>query len=162
VLVDLDTVIADLAAVDVHGLSEPALLVHTERVLEVQNRLDAIPGCSLSSSKLICPALNAAATTGNNGRCRATHIRCRDLRIRTGADESAEAATQRKYASRYVSLNSTFEGMLHLDGMLDPESAATSTAALTPLLEVNLGAEDERGTTQSTALTTKGLQRFVR
>jgi hypothetical protein len=35
-------VIADLAAVDLHGLTEPALLVHTERVLEVQNRLDAI------------------------------------------------------------------------------------------------------------------------
>jgi len=54
----------------------------------------------------------------------------RDLRVLTGADESAEAAAQRKYASRYLSLNSTFE---------------------------NLGAEDERGTTQSTALTTKGL-----
>jgi hypothetical protein len=35
-----------------------------------------------------------------------------------------------------MSLNSTFEGMLHLDGMLDPESAATLTA-LTPLLEPN-------------------------
>jgi Domain of unknown function (DUF222) len=64
---------------------------------------------------------------------------CRDLRVRAGADESAEAAAERRYASRYLSLKSTCEGMVHLDGMLDPESAATVTAALTELARLGLG-----------------------
>jgi hypothetical protein len=31
-------------------------------------------------------------------------------------------------------MNTTMDGMVHVDGMLDPESAATVTAALTPLM----------------------------
>jgi hypothetical protein len=59
---------------------------------------------------------------------------CREIRVRSGADEDAEAAAQRKYDSRYLTMNSTMDGMVHVDGLLDPESAATINAALTPLM----------------------------
>lgn len=59
---------------------------------------------------------------------------CRELRIRSGADEDAEAAAQRKFESRYLTMNATIDGMVHLDGMLDGESAATVDAALLPLM----------------------------
>jgi hypothetical protein len=58
----------------------------------------------------------------------------RELRGRLGADESTEAAAQRRYESRWVRLTPTFDGMHAIDGMLDPASAATLHAALTPLL----------------------------
>jgi Domain of unknown function (DUF222) len=68
---------------------------------------------------------------------------CRELRLRSGADEDAEAAAQRRYRDRWATVSSTFDGMMHLEAMLDPESAATLTAALTPLL---VPAEDDERT----------------
>jgi hypothetical protein len=59
---------------------------------------------------------------------------CRELRVRVGADEDAEAAAQRQYESRWATVNRTFEGMIHLEAMLDPEAGATLQAALEPLL----------------------------
>ena len=59
---------------------------------------------------------------------------CREIRVRSGADEDAEAAAERKYDSRYLTMNSTMDGMVHVDGMLDPESAATVNAARIPLM----------------------------
>jgi hypothetical protein len=59
---------------------------------------------------------------------------CRELRVRTGADEDAEAAAQHKYDSRFLTITDTFEGTARIDGMLDPESAATLRAALAPLI----------------------------
>jgi hypothetical protein len=37
---------------------------------------------------------------------------CRELRVRTGADEDAEAAAQRRYDSRWATSSKTFDGML--------------------------------------------------
>jgi hypothetical protein len=56
------------------------------------------------------------------------------LKIRTGADESAEAQAARRHRERYLTLDDTFQGMVRIDGMLDPASAATVRAALEPLL----------------------------
>lgn len=78
---------------------------------------------------------------------------CRELRVRSGADEDAEAAAQRRYDNRFVSMNSTLDGMVHLDGMLDPASAATLSAAMTPLMTSSTGADlaDQRSTAQRRA-----------
>jgi len=67
----------------------------------------------------------------------------RELRSRLGAEESAEAAEQRKYDARWMRITPTFEGMHAIDGMLDPASAATLSAALAPLLG-RTGADDQR------------------
>jgi hypothetical protein len=72
-----------------------------------------------------------------------------DLRVMSGADESAEAAAQRKYDSRWVKLSSTFDGMTAISGMLDATSAATLQAALNPLT-VKLP-DDERTAVQRCA-----------
>jgi Domain of unknown function (DUF222) len=79
---------------------------------------------------------------------------CRELRIRLLVDEDAEAAEQARYASRWCRTSSTFEGMTHLEAMLDPESAASVMAALAALTP-KMGAEDERtrGQRQADALT---------
>ena len=58
-------------------------------------------------------------------------------------NDDAEAAAQRKYASRWLRFSDTFDGMVALDGMLDPPSAATLKAALTPLTG-KAGPEDAR------------------
>jgi hypothetical protein len=74
----------------------------------------------------------------------------RELRSRLGGEETAEAAAQRKYDSRWVTLSPTFDGMHAISGMLDPASAATVTAALTPLLD-RLGPDDTRTASQRRA-----------
>ena len=58
----------------------------------------------------------------------------RALRVMSGADESAEAAAQRRYASRHLTLHRTIDGMLSISGMVDPMSAAIIEAALAPLI----------------------------
>jgi hypothetical protein len=75
---------------------------------------------------------------------------CAQLRVRTGADEDADAAAQRKYADRWVRLAGTFDGMTSLSGMLDPAAAATVTAAINAL-QTPTGPEDERTCGQRTA-----------
>ncbi|HWB67081.1 MAG TPA: DUF222 domain-containing protein [Mycobacteriales bacterium] len=77
-------------------------------------------------------------------------IAVRKLRITAGADEDAEAAEQRRYASRYASLASTFDGMLHLDAMLDPTAGAMLSSALAPLMSTT-GPDDDRTTAQRRA-----------
>jgi hypothetical protein len=67
----------------------------------------------------------------------------RELRSRLGGEESAEAAAQRKYDSRWLTITPTFEGMHSISGMLDPASVATPQAALAPLL-TKAGEIDER------------------
>jgi hypothetical protein len=74
---------------------------------------------------------------------------CRELRIRTGADDDAEAAEQRRYESRWLTTSRTFEGMLSIAGMLDPESGAVLTTALDALMAPV--PEDERTTVQARA-----------
>ena len=66
----------------------------------------------------------------------------RELTSRLSGDDP-EAAALRKYESRRVRMSETFDGMHAIDGMLDPASAATLKAAITPLL-VKTGGEDAR------------------
>lgn len=83
---------------------------------------------------------------------------CREIRTRMGV-EDAEAAAERRYASRWLTASHTLDGMVHLEGMLDPESGATLTAALTPLMQ-RLGSEDDRTTGQRRADALADLARF--
>jgi hypothetical protein len=53
----------------------------------------------------------------------------REMLLRAGADEDREAAQQRMYADRWARVSTTFGGMVHLEGMLDPESGRTLLAA---------------------------------
>jgi hypothetical protein len=75
---------------------------------------------------------------------------CRELRYRLGGEEDAEAAAQRKYANRWVTISPTFDGMHAISGMLDPVGAATLLTALTPLLE-RAGEVDDRSQGQRRA-----------
>jgi hypothetical protein len=59
---------------------------------------------------------------------------CRELRIRSGADEDAEAAAQRMYDSRWATVRTSFDGMVHLEAMLGPEAGAIMLAALVSLM----------------------------
>jgi hypothetical protein len=80
---------------------------------------------------------------------------CRDLRVLSGADDDADAAEQAKYASRWVKLDTTFDGMTSLTGMLDPASAATVRTALDAITSRDTRSasrtEDDRTTGQRTA-----------
>jgi hypothetical protein len=80
------------------------------------------------------------ARTNDPGLC---HRLCRELRVRSGADEDAEAAAQRRHASRWATLSTTFDGMMNLQAVLDPEAGAVLQAALAPLLHP-AGDIDER------------------
>jgi Domain of unknown function (DUF222) len=73
----------------------------------------------------------------------------REIRSRFGP-ETAEHAAARRYDSRWVRILESFDGMHAIDGMLDPASAATLKAALTPLL-APAGADDTRSRAQRTA-----------
>jgi hypothetical protein len=75
---------------------------------------------------------------------------CQQVRVRSGADDDAEAAAQRRYRDRWLTTARTFEGMLHLEGMLDPESGAVLTTALDALLAVPVP-DDERTIAQTRA-----------
>jgi hypothetical protein len=68
---------------------------------------------------------------------------CRELPIRSGADESAQAAAQRMYDNRWATVNKSYDGMVHLEAMLAPEAGATILAALTPLM-TPAGEADQR------------------
>jgi hypothetical protein len=68
---------------------------------------------------------------------------CREVILRYSADDDAEAAAQRKYDDRWCTAATTFQGMLRLEAMLDPESAATVMTAINALMGSH-GPEDER------------------
>jgi hypothetical protein len=74
----------------------------------------------------------------------------RELRLRSGADESREAAEQRRYAGRYLKTEATFDGMIRLDGMLDPLAGTTLLTALAPLTGT-AGPDDDRSSWQRNA-----------
>jgi hypothetical protein len=73
----------------------------------------------------------------------------REIRLRTGADESREAAAERRYAGRYLRTSTTFDGMLHLEAMLDPEAGRTLIAAIEALTHRNHGDPDADADTRS-------------
>jgi hypothetical protein len=82
----------------------------------------------------------------------------RELRSRLDPAESAEAAEQRKYDDRWLTLTPTFQGMHRLDGMLDPACAAAVLTAL-GALSAKAGEIDERtvGQRRADALVTLAL-----
>jgi hypothetical protein len=65
-----------------------------------------------------------------------------ELRLRSGADETREEREQRRYDDRWCTAVTTFDGMLHLQAMLDPTGGATVLAALTSLMTST--ADDDR------------------
>jgi hypothetical protein len=68
--------------------------------------------------------------------------------------ETLAEREQRRYASRWVMTSSTLDGMVALDGMLDPESGATLTAALHALMSVQVDGDDRTtGQRRADALT---------
>jgi Domain of unknown function (DUF222) len=71
------------------------------------------------------------------------------LRYVTDADR-AEQQQQRRFERRGVWLSPTWEGMLAVDGLLDPEAGQTLLAALEPLARP-AGTDDERSGTQRNA-----------
>jgi hypothetical protein len=64
--------------------------------------------------------------------------------------DAADAEAQRRYDRRGVWLAPTWEGMLAVEGLLDPEAGQTLLAALEPLARPT-GAEDERSGEQRNA-----------
>jgi hypothetical protein len=84
---------------------------------------------------------------------------CRALRIRTGADDDAEAQAQRLYDSRWATLSKSYQGMWHLTAMLDPEAGEVLATALQPLL-TKTGPEDTRTTAQRRADALIDLARY--
>ncbi|HEX3907091.1 MAG TPA: DUF222 domain-containing protein [Mycobacteriales bacterium] len=58
----------------------------------------------------------------------------REMLLRAAADEDREAAQQRMYADRWARVSTTFGGMVHLEGMLDPESGRTLLAAVEAMM----------------------------
>lgn len=75
---------------------------------------------------------------------------CRELVSRLGGDEDSDAAAERRFSRRWARLTDTFDGMVRLDGMLDPVGAATIRAAIAPMLEP-AGEVDDRWVGQRTA-----------
>lgn len=74
----------------------------------------------------------------------------KELRLRSGADEDREARALRMFDSRWATAVTTFEGMLRLEAMLDPESGRTLLAALGSLMPPT-GADDQRTAAQRRA-----------
>ncbi|HVV76732.1 MAG TPA: DUF222 domain-containing protein, partial [Mycobacteriales bacterium] len=65
-------------------------------------------------------------------------------------NEEADARRERLHGTRYLHLSTTFDGMVRLDGMLDPEAGAAVIAAIEPLAH-KLGPEDDRTVPQRRA-----------
>jgi hypothetical protein len=73
----------------------------------------------------------------------------RELEATIDPDGEDERAA-RRFRSRYLNVVTTFAGMVHLDGLLDPETGAALLAALTPLT-TPAGDDDERSAGQRRA-----------
>jgi hypothetical protein len=72
---------------------------------------------------------------------------CKDLRDRLDLDGTEEEKYAKLYGHRYVKTAPTIDGMLKIDAMLDPATAAAFTAALAPL-RGRQGADDIRSQAQ--------------
>jgi hypothetical protein len=66
------------------------------------------------------------------------------------APELEDQRAARRYRSRYLSVAATFAGMVHINGVLDPETGAALIAALEPLMKPH-GEEDPRSADQRRA-----------
>jgi hypothetical protein len=75
----------------------------------------------------------------------------REIQLRTGVDENREAATQRLYAGRWAKTSVTVFGMIHLEGMFDPEAGRVLVAALDALTHQTHADGDDRSVPQRRA-----------
>jgi hypothetical protein len=75
-------------------------------------------------------------------------------------DDSAEEREQRRFDDRWVRTSRSFENMIHIEGMLDPESGATLRAALDAMLATR-PADDTRTEGQATADALTDLARIA-
>jgi hypothetical protein len=65
-------------------------------------------------------------------------------------NEAADARRERLHGTRYLNLSTTFNGMVRIDGMLEPDAGAAVIAAIEPLAQ-KLGPEDDRTVPQRRA-----------
>ena len=75
---------------------------------------------------------------------------CQATEEAAGSNEKADERRERLHGTRYLNLSTTFEGMVRVDGMLDPEAGAAVIAAIEPLAQ-KLGPEDDRTAPQRRA-----------
>ncbi|HVT64251.1 MAG TPA: DUF222 domain-containing protein [Mycobacteriales bacterium] len=65
-------------------------------------------------------------------------------------NEDADARRERLHGSRYLNLSTTFDGMVRIEGMLEPDAGAAVIAAIEPLAQ-RLGSADDRTVPQRRA-----------
>ncbi|MBV9870849.1 MAG: DUF222 domain-containing protein, partial [Frankiaceae bacterium] len=75
---------------------------------------------------------------------------CREVKQNLGWCEDKDAADQRRYDSRWLTVSDTIEGMTSISGMLDPAGAAALKAALHAMMSKG-GEEDTRTSRQRRA-----------
>ena len=114
---------------------------HTRAILDT---LDRLPASVEAAAEAILVDAAKSLDPGQLGRL--TH----ELLLRLGNDDEALAREQRKFASRWVTAVTTFEGMVHVEGMLDPTGGAAVLAVLRALGQ-KVSADDDRTPAQRTA-----------
>ncbi len=114
---------------------------HTRAILDT---LDKLPPSVETDAEAIL--VDAARTLDPGQLGRLTH----ELLIRTGAEDTALEREQRKFASRWASAATTFEGMVHVEGMLDPVGGQQLLTVLRALSQ-KVSADDDRTGAQRTA-----------
>ncbi len=114
---------------------------HTRAILDT---LDKLPASVETDAEAIL--VDAARTLDPGQLGRLTH----ELLIRTGAEDTALEREQRKFASRWASAATTFEGMVHVEGMLDPVGGQQLLTVLRALSQ-KVSADDDRTGAQRTA-----------
>ncbi len=114
---------------------------HTRAILDT---LDKLPATIETDAEAIL--VEAARTLDPGQLGRLTH----ELLIRTGAEDEALARAQRQHDARRASIVTTFDGMVHLDALLDPLAGQTLLTAVRALAQ-KTGPEDERTPAQRSA-----------
>lgn len=107
---------------------------HAELITSFLPRLDADTR-DVAETELISAARKVDPTTLNRG--------LRELQDRLCLDETAEERAARQYEGRWLRFVETFNGMVRIDGMLDPVNAGIVKTAMAPLT-LPAGPDDDR------------------
>lgn len=105
-----------------------AKLAPEDRDVDEKILVDAAKDVDPDSLRTLCQATEEAACT----------------------NEEADARRERLHGTRYLHLSTTFDGMVRIDGMLEPDAGAAVIAAIEPLAG-KLGPEDDRTVPQRRA-----------